>query len=60
MSRPQGRFARSKARHGDSLWSQASNPRPLPALQPPPATGFTLIGALHLITEELQKVLISA
>ena len=41
MSRSRGRFARSKAGQGGK--SQASNPRPLPALLPPPK-GFTLIG----------------
>ena len=46
MSRPRGRFARSKARHGDSLRHQI--PAPCPH-SPPPPTGFTLIGALICI-----------
>ena len=41
MSRPWGRFARSKARQGDSLRHQI--PAPCPHS---PLTGFTLIGAL--------------
>ena len=41
MSRPRGRFARSKARQGDSLRHQI--PAPCPHS---PLTGFTLIGAL--------------
>ena len=40
MSRPRGRFARSKARQGDSLRHQI----PAPCPHSPP--GFTLIGAL--------------
>ena len=40
MSRPRGRFAQSKARHGDSLRHQI--PAPCPHS---PLTGFTLIGA---------------
>ena len=44
MSRPRGRFARSKAREGDSLRHQI--PALCPHSPPPPATGFTLIGAL--------------
>ena len=45
MSRSQGRFARSKARHGDSLRHQIPAPCPHPP-PPPSSTGFTLIGAL--------------
>ena len=41
--RPRGRFARSKARQGDSLRHQI--PAPCPHSPPPPPTGFTLIGA---------------
>ena len=41
-SRPRGRFARSKARKGDSLRHQI--PAPCPHY-PSPATGFILIGA---------------
>ena len=44
MSRPRGRFAGSKARQGDSLRHQI--PALCPHSSPPPATGFTLIGAL--------------
>ena len=45
MSRPRGRFARSKARQGDSVRHQI--PFPCPHSTPPPTpTGFTLMGAL--------------
>ena len=42
LSRPRGRFARSKARQGDSLRHQIPSPCPHS-----PPTGFTLIGALY-------------
>ena len=42
MFRPRGRFARSKARQGDSLRHQI----PAPCPHSPPPTEFTLIGAL--------------
>ena len=45
MSRPRSRFARSKARQGDSVRHQF--PAPCPHSSPPPPTGFTLIGALN-------------
>ena len=41
LSRPRGRFARSKARQGDSLRHQI----PAPCPHSPHPTGFTLIGA---------------
>ena len=43
MSRPRGRFARSKARKGDSLRHQIPSPCP----HSPRLTGFTLISALY-------------
>ena len=47
MSRPRGRFARSKARQGDSLKHKIPSPCPH-SPPPPPRTVFTLIGALGL------------
>ena len=50
MSRPRGRFARSKARQGDILRHQ------IPARCPhSPLTGFTLIGALPTCFNSLKR-----
>ena len=50
MSRPRGRFARSKARQRDSLRHQIPSPCPHS-----PLTGFTLIGALLIFSRVFSK-----